>query len=424
MLHYQDESVKSLLFQGNIGLEKESLRVDDKGRMARTRHPFSEDDPHVTRDFCENQTEVNTSICSSASEAVAEVARYTAHIQRKLSQLPNREYLWSFSNPPYIEDEDDIPVAVFEGARASKTTYRERLADIYGKYKMAFSGIHFNFSFGDELLRADFALSGESDFRDYKNRLYLELAEKAIAYGWILTAVTAASPVMDASFFRKGVKGEDAFVGMGSVRCSELGYWNHFVPILNYDDIKSYAASIQRYVDEDIINAPSELYYPIRLKPRGLNNLSTLVSEGVDHIELRMFDLNPLVPSGIEERDVLFAQLLLIFLASTPRLELTPRAQVMAVHNFKNAARYDLDNVKILLPNDAAYSMTSAGVKILNAMKKFFADSSPIVLETLDFQLTKFTNPSARYPCAVRNLYGEGFWKKGLQLAKERQAEL
>ena len=424
MLHYQVESVKSLLFQCNIGLEKESLRVDSQGRMARTRHPFSEDDPHITRDFCENQTEVNTSVCSSAEEAVAEVARHTATIQRALAQLPEREYLWPFSNPPYIEDEDDIPVAVFEGARASKTTYRERLADNYGKYKMAFSGIHFNFSFGEELLRADFRESGESDFQEYKNRLYLELAEKAIAYGWVITAVTAASPLMDASFFTRGRKDEDAFVGMGSVRCSELGYWNHFAPILNYEDIVSYAASIRRYVDDGIISAPTELYYPIRLKPRGQNNLETLAREGVDHIELRMFDLNPLVAAGIDERDAFFAQLLLIFLASSPRLKLSARAQVMAVHNFKNAARYDLGSVKILLPNDSAYVLSAAGRTILGQMKKFFADADARVLETLSFQEEKFVNPSARYPSVVRRLYGDGFWRKGLQLAKERQAEL
>ena len=76
----------------------------------------------------------------------------------------------------------------------------------------------------------------------------------------------------------------------------------------------------------------------MRLKPRGVNNLNTLREQGVDHIELRMFDLNPLVPGGIDERDLTFAQLFLVWLAATPREAISTKAQVQAVQNFKNTA--------------------------------------------------------------------------------------
>ncbi len=423
MLNARNPKVRELLLRANIGLEKESLRVDANGRMARTRHPFPDTEERITRDFCENQTEINTPVCRSAQEAVDEVSRCTEHIRQTLSALPEKEYLWPFSNPPYIEDEDDIPVAIFEGARASKTTYREYLANNYGRYKMAFSGIHFNFSFADELLEEDFKASGEVDFQKYKNQLYLELAEKSAAYGWILTAATAASPLLDGSFFTKGLKDVDLFVGMASVRCGDMGYWNHFAPILNYESIESYAQSIRRYVDDGVIASPTELYYPVRLKPRGLNNLTTLEKEGVDHIELRMFDLNPLVPEGFDVRDALFAHLFLVFMASTPRLPFDSRAQVRAVQNFKNAARYDLQLVKTVFPNDAAYSLLNAGRIIVKQMKNFFDDESDEIKECLDFQEQKFVDQRARYPYVVMEKFSGGFWKKGLQLAKERQAK-
>ena len=48
-------------------------------------------------------------------------------------------------------------------------------------------------------------------------------------------------------------------------------------------------------------------HYPIRLKPRGANRLETLREQGVNHIELRMIDLNPLRKEGINVRDVKFA---------------------------------------------------------------------------------------------------------------------
>jgi glutamate--cysteine ligase len=336
MLHAENPEVRALLLDGNFGLEKESLRVDEHGFLAHTAHPFPDDD-HIVRDFCENQTEINTPVVKSVHEAIQSLDGYYHRIQRKLAALPEREYLWPFSNPPYIRDESDIPIAQFKGGKSSKTEYRNYLSDRYGRYKMSFSGIHVNFSFSDALLQKDFAVSGEEHFEEYKNQLYVTLAERSAAYGWLLVAVTAASPLMDSSFVEQGIYDRDTFSGMASSRCSEMGYWNFFAPILNYHDIRSYADSIQHYVDLGLLRFPTELYYPVRLKPAGSNNLNTLRRDGVNHIELRMFDLNPLVPCGVEEKDVIFAHLFLVWLASTPGQPFSHEAQVQAVQNFKNA---------------------------------------------------------------------------------------
>ena len=423
MFHIENPNVKEALLECNIGLEKESLRITSEGRMSQTPHPFDPDDPRITRDFCENQTEINTSVFSSAREAVDSLDEITGRIQKTLAGLPEREYLWPFSNPPYLADEDDVPIAFFEGARSSKTAYRRYLANNYGKYKMTFCGIHFNFSFGEKLLEEDFKVSGEDNFQNYKNQVYLKLAEKLVEYGWIVTAVTAASPIMDGSFFTQGLKDHDSFIGMGSVRCGDLGYWNHFAPILEYKSVLSYVASIQRYVDSGMIAAPSELYYPIRLKPRGLNNLERLCGDGIDHIELRMFDLNPLVRVGLDVRDVIFTQLFLVFLASTPHISLDAKAQTRAIQNFKNAARYDVGLVKILFPNDSAYTIADAGRIIGGQMKKFFADASVGIQEILRFEESKFLNPENRDSYKVYKNFLGGFWKKGLALAKRQQEE-
>ncbi len=423
MFHLESSKVKDLILQGKIGLEKESLRIDTMGRMAQTAHPFSVEDERVTRDFCENQTEINTLAYPSAHETVAALDEHNRCVQRALAARPEREYLWPFSNPPYIRDEEDIPVARFDGIRSNKTEYRRYLEERYGKYKMAYCGIHFNFSFGEELLEKDFRVGGGWNFPDYKNRLYLDLAQKVTAYGWLLTALTAASPVLDGSFLTKGLKGEDAFLGLASPRCSEIGYWNHFTPIFDYSSVDAYAASIEKYVLDGFLRAPTELYYPVRLKPRGLNNLDALRKKGVDHIELRMFDLNPLCREGIDARDVVFTHLFLAFLAATPRITLNPLAQVRSVQNFKNAAKYDLNLVRILLPNDSPYSLLDAGRTILQRMKTFFKDAGKEILDVLDFEEEKIANPWKRYAHEVRRLYSGTFLQKGLTLAKRRQEE-
>lgn len=423
MLHIEDALIRKLLLTGNFGLEKESLRVDENGYLSQTMHPFPDDD-HIVRDFCENQTEINTPVTHSPGEAMASLEHYHQKIQKGLRKLTPKEYQWPFSNPPYIRSETDVPIAIFEGGEASKTEYREYLSDRYGRYKMTFSGIHFNFSFSEELLQRGFALSGEQDYTEYKNQFYVALAERAVAYGWLMVAVTAASPLLDSSFVEKGKFGQDYFSGMASVRCSEMGYWNYFVPVLDYTNIRTYADSIQKYVDNGLLRAPSELYYPIRLKPKGKNVLSVLREQGVDHIELRMIDVNPLAPCGVDERDVFFAQLLLAWLAATPGQTLSEKDQVQAVQNFKSAARYDLKTVKIVMPDGQAVSAADAALQVLERMRAFYRDFPAEVQAVLDFETEKFLDADKRYAWMIRKAYSGGYVRKGLELAKKRQEEL
>ena len=423
MLRVDDNKVRSLLLEGSFGLERESLRITQDGFLAQTPHPFPRD-PHLLCDFSENQLEINTGVCGSPQEVVAELEAYDALVQRTLAKLPQPELLWPFSNPPYIRSERDIPVARFAGEQEEKTAYREYLSERYGRYKMTFCGIHFNYSFADELLRASFEASGEGDFTAYKDALYVTLAERAVAYGWIMTAITAASPLMDSSFVEKKHMGEDLFMGLGTVRCSELGYWNYFSPVLDYSSLGAYADSIQRYVDSGLVQAPSELYYPIRIKPRGAYGLEGLRAGDVSHIELRMFDLNPLYPAGVNVQDVFFAQLFLVWLASTPPEPFEEKHQVQAVQNFKNASHYDLKTVRIVSPLGTANTAARAARNVIGFMQEFYRSigAGEQVMGCLSYQLSKFEDSANRYTHIVRERYSGGFVEKGLELARQRQA--
>lgn len=428
MFHAENEVVRSLLFKGCFGLEKESLRVNPDGTFAHTLHPFP-DDSNLVYDFCENQTEINTEVAGSAKEVLELLKFYTGKIHKKLADLPTPELLWPFSNPPYIKNERDIPIARHNVKAEYNEGYREYLANRYGRYKMALCGIHVNFSFDDSLLKADFALGDFTDFNEYKNEQYLSLAEGLAAAGWIITALTAASPLLDGSYFEKGKEGTTVFNGMSSTRCSELGYWNYFTPVFDYSNIRAYAKSIQRYVDEGYVAAPTELYYPIRLKSYGKNDLKRLHDKGVSHIELRMVDLNPLTDAGMDLRDLEFIHLLLIWIMCRPRKHLEPCDQIQAAQNFKNAAHYDLKTVKIVVPNamagnDGANSVADEGLKILSLMKEFFHDYPEPVQEILDFEETKLLDPDTRYSWMLRKEYEEHFVEKGLQLAKKLQKKL
>ena len=447
MLHIESPEIRKCLLQGKFGLEKEGLRVYEDATMAHTPHPFPNDN-HITRDFSENQTEINTCAEPSAEGAVLALEAYTRQIRNTISRYPRPEYIWPFSNPPFLAGEEDIPIAQFTGDLASKTSYREYLSGRYGRYKMTFSGIHVNYSFSEELLRKEFSLRGQGRSRSFRDSFYLELAEKAAAYGWLLVILTAASPVLDISYFEReslssesrrfaaggdctaekmsgrSLKGQDVFTGMASVRCSELGYWNDFVPVFDYTNIQRYADGIRQYVDAGLLYSVSELYFPVRLKSKGENRLDALKETGVDHIELRMFDLNPLAPGGLDVRDVQFTQLFLIWLASLPRRNMSLADQVLAVQNFKNAAHFDLRTVHIVMPEFREKPVKNALEAALYTMEMIRAFYRPLLPELPDwaepvlrFENEKLKNPEKRYAAVVRDRFSGTFLEKGMAYA-------
>ena len=321
--------------QGFFGLERETLRTDADGKLAQTPHPFGED-AHITRDFCENQIELITPVCSGIDEAVEALAKLDAQAREVLAK--RGEQIWLYSNPPHFKTEADIPIAQFTGKHSGKRFYREALEKRYGKRLMLYSGVHFNFSFTEAQLRARFDENG--DFHSFRDAFYLRLYKQLFRHSWLLVLLTAASPVYDRSLDGDGLQGVSSGQ-YGSLRNSERGYWNQFVPVLDHTDLRSFTDSIQSYVNKGLLFSASELYLPIRLKPHGENTLENLAENGVDHIELRMFDLQPLTPVGVDADDLRFAHLLIQYLADQPDAPFTEPQQEQAVNDHHAAALYD-----------------------------------------------------------------------------------
>ena len=419
MLDVRLPELRPFAFDGNFGLEREALRVTPQGRMAHTPHPFPADHSRIVRDFCENQTEINTRVWSTAEEAVAELKALNVEILRVLRNGERgtgngeREYLWPFSNPPPLRGEEDVVPAKFVGAQSGKSSYREYLAAKYGRYLMTYCGIHVNFSFGDRLLEA-----GNVTFPRDRNSLYLHVAAGSVLWGWIVVALTAASPIADTSLLHASEEG-DFFSGFASIRCGDLGYWNHFTPVNDFSSVEAYANTIRGYVKRGLIVAPSELYYPVRLKPRGANRLESLVAGGIDHIELRCVDLNPLAGGLVDVRDIKFIQLFFLWCAGRPPARLTERDQAQAARNFKNAARYDLDLARISLPDGTSASVRETGLRLLASMSRFFAEFPHEVEDVIAYEREKLEHPERRYAEQVRNRFCDTFAEKGLAFAKK-----
>lgn len=364
------ETFSDHFFEGGFGLERETLRLDKNGRLAQTQHPF--DDSHLQRDFCENQLEIITGVNDSVKNAIAELTYWDRIAREKLSE--HNETFHIYSNPPYFQNADEIQVA-YSGMETSKFNYRKQLEQKYGKPMMLYSGIHFNFSLSEKYLREVNNIGQE--FRQFRDSIYFRLMKQIFRHSWLIVLLTAASPIYDRSFFKTGSSGK-MFSGYGSMRNSEKGYWNQFVPTLDYSDITSFTESIQGYIDDGFLLSPAELYLPIRIKPKGAYTLENLKNV-IDHIELRMFDLNPLSDVGIFAEDLEFAHLLMLYLLHQPDFNFTAKLQEKAVLDHKEAAKY--------MPDMYYFDKAKS---IITEMKQFF-EGYAYAEKVLDYQEIKLT---------------------------------
>lgn len=390
--------IREHIRQAEFGIERESLRVNADGTLTQTPHPF-EEHKNIDRDFCENQIEIIGDVFTNPKQLNDQLFELQRFINTRLKE--NGELLWPFSNPPKISGEDEIPVAEYTGSLQSKSLYRQYLAQKYGKIKMLFSGIHLNFSFSGQLIKTAFEQSKENDFIKFKNDTYLRLASRLMQYTWLVVYLTAASPVSDCTV------GTDSNV-YSSIRCSDKGYWNHFVPILDYSSLDNYIMSIQKYIDNGNLNSVSEFYYPVRLKPRGANRLETLAENGINHLELRVIDVNPLSPTGIFVEDIQFIHLLILYLASLPESDFTEIDQLKSVKRIKEAAVFGNDEIRQMAK------------LILDDIQSFTIKNFPDYRDVTDYQLEKIKTGNS-YAEIISKRFSSAYMEKGLKLAKEYQ---
>ncbi len=402
----KDNALRAIIEKGEFGMELESLRINADGSLAQTPHPF-DGDKNITRDFCENQTEMITDVFDNIGGVLEHLKSLRGRITDTISE--NGETLWPFSNPPAFSDPDDIPIADFKGS-----VYRDYLAEKYGKVKMLLSGIHLNFSLPQSSVEA-LAKSAGQNVRAFKDALYLGLAADLLSYSWLIVFLTAASPVLDESFFRFGGADESLKMKLSSVRCSEAGYWNFFTPVFDYSSLFAYADSIESYVKSGDIISPSELYYPIRVKPRGKYGLDELRSLGINHIELRMLDINPLSPIGVFERDLEFTHLLILYLLFNGSRSLSRAQQLDAVHNMKQAAHLSSDT-KLVFGGSEIPVKRAAEAELLKLLD-FAGSYFPQYRQAVDYQFEKLGGKC--YADVILELFGDDYVNKGLRLAEK-----
>jgi glutamate--cysteine ligase len=417
MLHLQNPDIVKELLNGNFGIEKESLRIDATGHLSRRISTLQS--PNVTVDFSSAQTEINTDVHKTLHKALDQSRECT--LQILLEAEEHGEMLWPFSSPCLINPSISIPMAVEPLVNAKGVEYRKYLSSRYGRKRMTYCGIHYNFSFPASLLEKEHSYCDNQTLQESSSAFYVQLAARLMQNGWLLNTLFNASPLADASLTLEDESHRTIDAGFSSFRNSQLGYWNHFVPLLDYSSIEAYCASIQKLADEGYIIAQRELYIPVRIKSRGEFSLQQLVEEGVSHIELRMLDLNPLDPYGLDENDAEFVHLFIVWCAALEDFDFSEKKQADAICNFKAACSRALGDTMIFT-EQGSVPIKEAAMQILRSMLAFYRNISVSAVMQVERQIDKLLTGTLPWQEIVKQSSNfEDFIDMGLHFAKKNR---
>ena len=421
---YARREYRKLLFGSSIGLEKENIRVNGDGRMVYTPHPFGNKSHHpfIITDYSESQIEINTEVCDNPDLVYDQLENLHDIVTTTIeNEYLEPEYLWPCSNPPLYGEEAAIPIASYDEAHQDSVRYRQYLAKKYGKRLMMYSGIHYNFSFPEELIqKLCGALGREDDLRCFKNEIYLRMAKNCYLYSWFPVYMTAASPIYHQSFLDEGKEvGGGRFLGYASMRNSPYGYWNHERYHLDYTTLETYVDSLEALVRSGELYSAAEFYSCVRLKPAGKYRTESLRGDGVDHIELRMFDLNPLDKNGMSRQDMELMEYFLFYMATLGDFDYTPELQDLAFENHQKSAVYDPDSVTLRLWNKTP-TVREAALSLLTDMTAFFESAGmPSAVACLEQARLRAEDPEKLYSHLVYHaIEKEGYIPFGIRRAK------
>lgn len=340
----------NIWLEGLFGLEKENIRVDQAGNLALTPHPAVFGNklkhPYVTTDFSESQIEMITPPLPEIGQTVG----FLETIHDIVSLELKGEYLWPQSIPPILPADQQIPIAEYGEDGKEAREYREFLAEKYGPKNQLFSGIHFNFSYSEKLLKLLYLKSNSSvSFDEFKDETYLKTARQMLRLRWLYVLLFGNSPVVDPSFelrCKMAPYPVDNNVIALSIRNSCYGYRNFDDLYPDYNSVQGYKASIDQMVKDQKIAAPKELYSAIR--PKFIYH-----PEHISYLEFRFIDIDPLAKAGISEDALRFLHALALYgLLTDEPDDFGPKAQAQANRYHTGVALYGLNSTPFLIDEE------------------------------------------------------------------------
>ena len=420
------------ILEGSFGIEWESLRANGDGELSLTPHPEIFGDkfknPLITTDFSESQIEIITPAFDTIDEAFSTFSLLSDLVN---SSLPEDEYLWFQSIPCILPYWDKIPIAQYSEEGEASQKYREELAKKYGVKKQMISGVHFNFSFSDNLLRKlHYMEDPELSFQEFKNNVYLKIARNYLRYCWLIIYLTGCSIGSHKTFSNECIHLMDAKDEYGSYystkgpsfRNASCGYKNLKDLYPSYDSVEDFTSDIQKFIDDGDLSEAKELYTQIRLKPKNPKDmLNSLNQDGIEYIEIRTLDINPFYKCGLVLHDMTFLHLFLIYMYIKEESDY-PLWQEEAKINEENVAEKAYVDSMRLLRDGEEVTLRSWAADIINEMYGMCEVLGIDHMKTLSMMMNRIANPDLTYGKRLLKLIEkEGYINVHMELSKNNK---
>ena len=328
------------------GYEKECLRIDAFGNLAQTPHSQALGSklthPWITTDYSEALLEFIT----PPSADPAHPLQFLRDIHRFSTPQLGAEAMWAASMPCLLGGDSNIPLADYGTSNKAKFkyVYREGLSLRYGRQMQTIAGVHYNWSLPTDFWAALHACCESDDkLQDFVSTRYFGLIRNFLRYGWLVPYLFGASPAICQSFLR-GRKSDLQELVPGtlygpyatSLRMSDLGYQNRAQDKLHvsFNSLAEYTQALEsaistpdpyyqalgikdgehwKQLNANLLQIENEFYAAMRPKRVGRERpAKALQLHGVEYVEMRLFDLNPMVDIGITPEQGTFADVLLL----------------------------------------------------------------------------------------------------------------
>ena len=448
-----------------IGLEKECLRVNTKGKISPLAHPATLGSalthPYITTDYSEALLELITPPCESVDESLD----FLRNTQKFVYDNLEDELLWSSSMPCVVAGETSIPLANYGASNSGqmKHIYRRGLGYRYGRVMQVIAGVHFNFSFSDQFLSAYQEIEGNKESpQAFVSESYFSLLRNLQRFGWVVPYLFGASPAICKSFLNGQDTPLEAFnentyyhAYATSLRMGDIGYQNNkeneMGVVANYNSLHEYVNSLRyatetpcpeyekigvivdgsyRQLNANILQIENEYYSTVRPKQILMGNEKpslALARRGVRYVELRSLDVNPFSPLGVDAEQLYFlrAFMLYCFLSESPPI-LRNEEKAIDANEISVAHHGRAPDLNISV-GGKSLNMRQQGLELCDAMQACCdildqgIESKPYS-SALRTQYEKFKDPDVTPSAIMLNEMresGEGFFHLSKKLSEE-----
>ena len=454
------------------GIEKEGLRVTPGGRLSQRSHPAclgaKLTHPHITTDYSESLLEFITPVFDHIDDLLVFLRNlhiYTAH-------CIDEELMWASSMPMPLSGHQEIPIADYGDSNIgrAKYIYRCGLAHRYGKAMQTIAGVHYNVSLPTSFWNHCAPYCND---RDPVSAGYFGVMRNMMRYAWLLMYLFGASPVIDKSLLKEtstslvfeSLSEDTLYLPWAtSLRMSPIGYTSemHQSLNINYNTLDDYMNSLEhaimtpyapygavglkeacgdyRQLNTHLLQTEGEYYGAIR--PKSTINawaerpLHGLKLRGVEYIELRFLDVNPLCIEGIDDMTCRFIDLFFIFCAllESPSIHRQEK-RLMAANFLKTVCEGRKPGLCLSIlekGKEVSMPLNEIGQQILNDMRPIAllfdrVHQTDQYTSSLANQIAKLENaqktPSALILDKVVN-HGHSFFQTVLEISKKYKQDL